>query len=105
MTRTALTVLVLLLVSSATSWAVSNDHALPPPSLDDEFNSLSLHYRPTGRDIWGLIAPRTPNGRGGPNWFEGDTHMWWTNPFNSKTPVKGLYTASNGQLHLGLMPT
>ena len=35
---------------------------------------LSLHYRPTGRDIWGLIAPRTPNGRGGPNWFEGDAH-------------------------------
>ena len=105
MTRTALTVLVLLLVSSATSWAVSNDHALPPPSLDDEFNSLSLHYRPTGRDIWGLIAPRTPNGRGGPNWFEGDTHMWWTNPFNPKTPVNGLYTAAEGRLRLGLMPT
>jgi hypothetical protein len=105
MTRTALTVLVLLLVSSATSWAVSNDHVLPPPSLDDEFNSLSLHYRPTGRDIWGLIAPRTPNGRGGPNWFEGDTHMWWTNPFNPKTPVNGLYTAAEGRLRLGLMPT
>ena len=105
MTRTALTVLVLLLGSSVASWAASNDYPLPPPSLDDEFNSLSLHYRPTGRDIWGLVAPRTPNGRGGPNWFEGDTHMWWTNPFNSRTPVNGLYTASNGQLHLGLMPT
>jgi beta-glucanase (GH16 family) len=31
--------------------------------------------------------------------------MWWTNPFNPKTPVQGLYTVSNGQLHLGLMPT
>jgi beta-glucanase (GH16 family) len=76
-----------------------------PPSLDDEFNSLSLHHRPIGRDTWGLIAPRTPQGRGGPNWFEGNTRMWWTNPFNPKTPVQGLYTVSNGQLHLGLMPT
>ena len=101
MTRTALIFLVQLLVLPAISWAASDDHALPPPTLDDEFNSLPLHYRPSGRDIWGLIAPRTPNGRGGPNWFEGATHMWWTNPFNANTPINGLYTASNGQLRLG----
>jgi beta-glucanase (GH16 family) len=94
-----LVAVVLLLSCSAASY-----NRLPP-SLDDEFNSLSLHHRPIGRDTWGLIAPRTPQGRGGPNWFEGNTRMWWTNPFNPKTPVQGLYTVSNGQLHLGLMPT
>ena len=50
MTRTALIFLVQLLVLPAISWAASDDHALPPPTLDDEFNSLPLHYRPSGRD-------------------------------------------------------
>ena len=99
-----LTAYILLLASSAAG-AAAQDRALPPPSLNDEFTSLSLHYRPDGHDIWGLIAPSTPKGRGGPKSFEGNTRMWWTNPFNPKTPVQGLYSVSNGQLHLGLRST
>jgi hypothetical protein len=95
----------ILLLASSVAVAAAEDRALSPPLLNDEFTSLSLHYRPDGHDIWGLIAPRTPQGRGGPKSYEGNTRMWWTNPFNPKTPVQGLYSVSGGQLHLGLKPT
>ena len=52
---------------------------------------------------WTLIAPDTPDGRGGPNYNEqGD--QWWTNPNNPNTPDPELYMTGNG-LQLGLEPT
>jgi hypothetical protein len=49
-----------LLPASLVAGAKAQDRAPPPPSLNDEFTSLSLHYRPNGHDIWGLIARSTP---------------------------------------------
>ncbi len=51
---------------------------------------------------WTLIAPDTPNGRGGPNYNEqGD--QWWTNPYLSCS-IQNFTLTGNG-LQLGLEPT
>jgi hypothetical protein len=75
------------------------------PSFSDSFTSLSLHQTWQSGDKWSLIAPDTPSGRGGPIYNEnGD--QWWTNPYNTNTPISGLYTlAAGGGLQLGLLPT
>src|SRR5271165_141056 len=75
------------------------------PSFSDNFTSLSLHQTWQSGDKWSLIAPDTPAGRGGPIYNEnGD--QWWTNPYNTITPISGLYTlAAGGGLQLGLLPT
>ncbi len=73
-------------------------------TFDDEFNSLSLHETWQPGDKWQLIAPDSPYGRGGPAWNESGT-QWWVNPYNPNTPCNGVYSVSNGKLHLGLLPT
>ena len=58
------------------------------PSFSDSFTSLSLHQTWQSGDKWSLIAPDTPSGRGGPIYNEnGD--QWWTNPYNTNTPISG----------------
>ena len=67
-------------------------------SFDDEFDTF------TPGAEWDWIATNSPLGRGGPKWGElGD--QWWVNPQNPNTPVRGLYIASDGMLHLGLRTT
>ena len=74
------------------------------PTFADSFTSLSLHQAWQSGDNWQLIAPDTPNGRGGPNFGEFGT-QWWTNPYNPSTPISGLYTQDANGLHLGLQST
>ena len=73
-------------------------------TFDDEFNTLSLHRTWQAGDEWQLIAPDSTDGRGGPNWGEGGS-QWWVNPYNPSTPANGIYSVSNGQLNLSLLPT
>ena len=73
-------------------------------TFDDEFDSLSLHRTWQAGDNWQLIAPDSTDGRGGPNWGEGGS-QWWVNPYNPSTPANDIYSASNGQLNLSLLPT
>ena len=76
----------------------------PTPTFEDDFSTLSLHRNVEAGDNWGLCSPGTPDGRGGPLDSEyGD--QWWTNPFNPATPIQGLYSDSNGEMLLGLLPT
>lgn len=65
----------------------------------DDFDALSF-------DSWPLITPSSTFGRGGPNMVE-EGDQWWTNPFTPETSIDvgALYSTSNGQLHLGLLPT
>ncbi len=73
-------------------------------TFDDEFNTFSMHRTWQTGDNWGYAATDSTDGRGGPNWGEsGD--QWWVNPLNPNTPISGLYSQSNGQLQLGLLPT
>ncbi len=79
------------------------------PLFNDEFTSLSLHGIWQRQDKWQLVAPDSPQGRGGANFREaGD--QWWTNPFNARTPVPGangtapLYQIDSKGLKLGLLP-
>jgi len=73
-------------------------------TFDDEFDSLSLHRTWQAGDNWQLIAPDSTDGRGGPNWGEGGS-QWWVSPYNPSTPANDIYSASNGQLNLSLLPT
>jgi serralysin len=74
------------------------------PTFEDSFASFSLHRTWQPGDRWQLVAPDTPNGRGGPKGNEvGD--QFWVNPFNPSTHIQGLYRLSGGKLQLGLMPT
>ncbi len=73
-------------------------------SFDDEFDTLSLHRTWQPGDKWQLIAPDSTDGRGGPIWGEGGS-QWWVNPYNPNTPINGIYSVSNGMLHLSLLPT
>lgn len=73
-------------------------------TFDDEFNTLSLHHTWQQGDLWQLIAPDSPDGRGGPHWGEGGS-QWWVNPYNRNTPINGIYSVSNGMLNMGLLPT
>ena len=73
-------------------------------TFDDEFDLLPLHRTWQAGDKWQLIAPDSPDGRGGPNWGEGGS-QWWVNPYNPYTPASGIYSASDGQLTLSLLPT
>lgn len=67
-------------------------------SFDDEFDTFTPGAK------WDWIATNSPAGRGGPKWGEaGD--QWWVNPQNVNTPIRGLYFASDGMLHLGLLTT
>ena len=78
------------------------------PLFSDEFTSLSLHGIWQRQDKWQLVAPDSPQGRGGANFREGGD-QWWTNPFNSRTPVPGangaapLYQIDRNGLKLGLL--
>jgi beta-glucanase (GH16 family) len=67
-------------------------------SFDDEFDTFTPGAK------WDWIATNSPQGRGGPKWGELG-NQWWTNPQNSNTPIRGLYFASDGMLHLGLRTT
>jgi hypothetical protein len=73
-------------------------------TFDDEFNSLQLHRTWQQGDNWQLIAPDSPDGRGGPNWGELGS-QWWVNPYDPNTPINGIYSVSNGELNLSLLPT
>jgi hypothetical protein len=75
----------------------------PAPTFQDTFGTLSLHLNWQAGDNWQLVAPDSTAGRGGPNWNEGGD-QWWTNPYNTNTPITGLYSLSNG-LQLALLPT
>jgi Glycosyl hydrolases family 16 len=75
----------------------------PAPTFQDNFSALSLHLNWQAGDNWQLVAPDSTGGRGGPSWNEaGD--QWWTNPYNTNTPVSGLYNLSGG-VQLALLPT
>lgn len=78
--------------------------SLTTASFSDNFTSLSLHNTWQAGDNWQLVSPDTPAGRGGPNFGEnGD--QWWVNPFNTSTPISGIYVQDAGGLHLGLLNT
>ena len=93
-------------VSGIKSFTVSGGTSEPPKSItfDDELNSFSVHRTWQQGDKWQLVAPDSPDGRGGPNWGEGGS-QWWVNPNNPNTPINGIYSVSNGMLNLGLLPT
>ncbi len=78
--------------------------ALTAASFSDNFTSLSLHNTWQAGDNWQLVSPDTPAGRGGPTFGEnGD--QWWVNPFNTNTPISGIYVQNTSGLHLGLLTT
>jgi hypothetical protein len=89
--------------------SASNTIAVPTTvtvtaNFSDTFTSLPLHNTWQSGDKWQLVAPDTPNGRGGANFGEnGD--QWWVNPFNSNTPISGIYVQDSTGLHLGLLNT
>ncbi len=75
-----------------------------PTTFNDTFATLPLHNTWQSGDKWQLIAPDTTGGRGGPNFGEnGD--QWWVNPFNTNTPISGIYNATPSGLQLGLINT
>lgn len=89
--------------------SANNTIAVPSTSttnatFSDTFTSLSLHNTWQAGDKWQLVAPDTPAGRGGPNFGE-NGNQWWVNPFNSNTPISGIYTQDGAGLHLGLIGT
>lgn len=90
---------------------VNSAPGLPPGVgslvFSDNFTSLSLHNCWQAGDNWGVITPggTCPKvGQGGPNFAEsGD--QWWVNPFNTNTPISGIYGTDANGLKLGLLQT
>lgn len=74
-------------------------------TFQDNFTSLSIHRTWQAGDRWQLIAPDTPDGRGGKPKFNEDGTQWWTNPFNPSTTISGLYNIVPGGLQLAVLPT
>lgn len=73
-------------------------------SFTDNFSTLSLHSPWQAGDNWQLVTPGNLIGQGGPNYGEhGD--QWWVNPFNTNTPISGIYSVDSGGLKLGLINT
>ena len=76
-------------------------------TFSDNFSTFSIHNQWQTGDKWGVITPGgTPPkvGQGGPSFGEFG-HQWWVNPFNTNTPISGLYSIDNMGLKLGLMVT
>jgi hypothetical protein len=88
---------------SANNTVATPTTATSTPNFGDTFSSLSLHRTWQSGDKWQLVAPDTPDGRGGPNFGESGT-QWWVNHLNPSTPISGIYTTGGG-LQLGLIAT
>lgn len=80
---------------------------IAPPIYSDGFDSVAdLQSTRTVQagNKWQLIAPNTPDGRGGPTYGEAGT-QYWVNIYRPGFSASGIYSVFNSRLRLGLMAT